>query len=578
MYRFSWWKDESNSKAVTAIINVLKVIVPAGLVAGGAVAVWLGSKDSELTSDVQPPTPNISFAGDGNVQTGDGMQIVQGDGGTIIVGYAIEEHERILSETLTQLRADLDEASTAKKALLEQELHAVIEKLNNLEASYATAIVELEQLKVLVAEFDGDVPQEQLEAAQKALFEGDRSLADALFAQVETDGQDGIRQIASAKFGRGQIAEAEVRWADAAVHYGEAARLDPNYETLRKAVRFLDLAGNYTQALRFSEDLLSWTRQQGDERQVALALNEHADSLLRLGRYEEAEAFFREAIDIDRRTIGVSHPDYAIDLGNLAVVLEAQGRYSEAEEIYRETLQIVSTTVGKDRSIYATQLNNLGLVLREQERYQEAEELFRQAIDIDRATIGELHPEHATRLNNLALVVHAQGRDAEAEDLYYQVLEIDRALLGAEHPVYAIHLGNLAGLFYEQGRYQEAEALFREVLEIDRVKIGEHHPDYAIDLSNVAGVVEAQGRYHEAEILLRQALDIDLETVGDGHPNYATRLNNLAGVLAAQDKFQEAHLLLEQALVIFRRVLPPSHGHIAIVEGRLAKLRVLLDL
>ena len=37
------------------------------------------------------------------------------------------------------------------------------------------------------------------------------------------------------------------------------------------------------------------------------------------GRYSEAEALYREAIEIGAATIGTAHPNYASRLGNLGV-------------------------------------------------------------------------------------------------------------------------------------------------------------------------------------------------------------------------------------------------------------------
>ena len=43
------------------------------------------------------------------------------------------------------------------------------------------------------------------------------------------------------------------------------------------------------------------------------------------GRYEEAETLYRQALEIDRATIGEGHPDYATHLNNLALVVAGAG-------------------------------------------------------------------------------------------------------------------------------------------------------------------------------------------------------------------------------------------------------------
>ena len=131
-----------------------------------------------------------------------------------------------------------------------------------------------------------------------------------------------VEQAARAAYGRGEIAEAEIRWHDAAKHYARAARLDPSFDALRKASEFAWRAGDADQAFRWGEELIATAKNGGDEEDIATALNNHALSLQAFGKYEEAEGLYREALAIAEKTIGVEHPNYAIRLNNLAGVLQ----------------------------------------------------------------------------------------------------------------------------------------------------------------------------------------------------------------------------------------------------------------
>ncbi|MBK6466445.1 MAG: tetratricopeptide repeat protein [Rhodobacter sp.] len=89
---------------------------------------------------------------------------------------------------------------------------------------------------------------------------------------------------------------------------------------------------------------------------------------------------------------------------------QAQGRYPEAEGLFRQALDIDRDTLGEGHPSTPPASTTFALVVRAQGRYPEAEGLYRQALDIARVTLGEGHPAYATRLNNLAGVVLAQGR------------------------------------------------------------------------------------------------------------------------------------------------------------------------
>ena len=75
-----------------------------------------------------------------------------------------------------------------------------------------------------------------------AIDKGDRSLADKLLEKIE---RDGMESAANAAYLRGNIAAAEIRWADAAILYAKSATLDPTYRTpLRRPQNSIDRAGD----------------------------------------------------------------------------------------------------------------------------------------------------------------------------------------------------------------------------------------------------------------------------------------------------------------------------------------------
>ena len=72
------------------------------------------------------------------------------------------------------------------------------------------------------------------------------------------------------------------------------------------------------------------------------------------GRFSEAEGLYRQALEIDRATIGETHPSYAIDLNNLAGVLAAQGKFEAAEPLYQQAIGIIDSALGPDHPTTVT--------------------------------------------------------------------------------------------------------------------------------------------------------------------------------------------------------------------------------
>src|SRR5450631_314873 len=66
------------------------------------------------------------------------------------------------------------------------------------------------------------------------------------------------------------------------------------------------------------------------------------------GRYVEAEALGRQALDLVQRTYSAESPEVAGCLNDLAVAYSALGKYGAAEDLYRKSLQIWEKSPGSE--------------------------------------------------------------------------------------------------------------------------------------------------------------------------------------------------------------------------------------
>jgi tetratricopeptide (TPR) repeat protein len=280
------------------------------------------------------------------------------------------------------------------------------------------------------------------------------------------------------------------------------------------------------------------------------------------------EPFYRWALALAEDRLGPDHPETAIGLNNLALLLQATNRLSDAEPLMRRVVSIFEVSYGEEHPKVATALNNLAQLLQATNRLSEAEPLMRRALAIDEASYGAEHPEVARDLNNLAALLQATNRLSEAEPLMRRALAIDEASYGAEHPEVARDLNNLAQLLKATNRLSEAEPLMRRALAIDEASYGAEHPDVARDLNNLAQLLQDTNRLSEAEPLMRRALAIDEASYGSEHPNVAIRLNNLAQLLKATNRLSEAEPLSRRHVLIFLAFTRDTgHRHPHLVAG-----------
>ncbi|MEP3946949.1 tetratricopeptide repeat protein [Ascidiaceihabitans sp.] len=349
-----------------------------------------------------------------------------------------------------ELKGDLEEefkaANAEGQARLRERIAELQSQIANPEPALAEAQKQISDLKDRLSRMGNEVGGERLNEAYDAFQRLDYSVADEIFAEVEERQRLEVEQASRAAFGRGEIAEAEVRWADAATHYARAARLADTLDTLYKAALFAKLAGDYKSSLRFAEDMVAKARAEDDRPNLSRALDRLATAYQETGQYEPSEALFREALQIEATDQGKTSRTYATYLNNLALVVKAQGRYVEAEGLYREALEITRATIGEGHPDYATRLNNLAGVVEAQGRFAEAEGLYREALEVTRATVGEKHPSYAIRLVNLGSLLGQTGRATEGREMLEQALGIFRATLPEDHPNIAATLGHIADL------------------------------------------------------------------------------------------------------------------------------------
>ncbi|MEL6896009.1 MAG: tetratricopeptide repeat protein [Planctomycetota bacterium] len=174
--------------------------------------------------------------------------------------------------------------------------------------------------------------------------------------------------------------------------------------------------------------------------------------------HREAETLERDALAIDEQHFGPESTEVALRLNNLAQTLRATNRLSEAEPLMRRALAIDEQSYGPEHLNVARHLNNLAQLLKATNRLLEAEPLMRRALAIDEQSYGPEHPDVAIDLNNLALLLKATNRLSEAEPLMGNSLQIFATSLGREHPNTQTVLANYQSLLIEMGLTEE-EAL-----------------------------------------------------------------------------------------------------------------------
>src|SRR5437660_1377965 len=115
-----------------------------------------------------------------------------------------------------------------------------------------------------------------------------------------------------------------------------------------------------------------------------------------------ADSLYPLSCGMTRQLNGERHPLVAEDLINLGAVQQEWGHYQEAERYYRQALDITQAFYGPNHYKTAAGLTVLGRALRfEPHGNDEAGRLLQQAPAIRERAFGKVHPQVASPLDDL---------------------------------------------------------------------------------------------------------------------------------------------------------------------------------
>jgi len=148
--------------------------------------------------------------------------------------------------------------------------------------------------------------------------------------------------------------------------------------------------------------------------ETLLSMNSLAVTLLRQGRYAEAEKLYRQAFDLQRRVLGPENPHTLATMGSLGWTVAQEGRYDRGREVGAGGIRNRAPCPRAGASGHADKHERHSCNLSREGRYREAEKLARDVVGIQRRSLGPEHPDTLASLDTLYNVLVGEGRYAEA--------------------------------------------------------------------------------------------------------------------------------------------------------------------
>ena len=305
--------------------------------------------------------------------------------------------------------------------------------------------------------------------------------------------------------------------------------------------------------------------------QAALAANE-GNLLMKAGRYEDALARRRQALEIRAATLDPDDPLLADTHYNIGHALLNLGRVSEAFESFEQVIEIRQRTLGPRHPQVARAHAALGLALFDAGEIDKAIERFELAIDLGEETLGKTHPALARFHANLGNAV-ASGKSAKDSVVHYErAIEIIEANQGPDALGVGQALNNTARVLNALERHTEALEYLQRSLAIHQAILEPNHPDFVYVYNNLAEAYRGLDRHGEALEVSKKGLAVASEALGEHHPMLAHILLNLGETERELGDAAGAVKTLERALSIHDEA-ETRPGERALVEFALAQAR-----
>ena len=276
----------------------------------------------------------------------------------------------------------------------------------------------------------------------------------------------------------------------------------------------------------FAESIIEKMNMKKSMKQVEF-IKMYARLLKCLGKYKEAEGYFKKALEIYWDMLKEDSCETADIYYSLAELYIIRNEYEKAKELYEKSLGIRKKMLGEDHDDTAASYCGMAISYEFQQEYVKAKELYEKSLKIYERVSGENQPEIASIYNNLGGMYRGQRNFRKAKEFHEKSLRIRERVFGENHLHTAISYRNLAGIYLNTGRYRKAKKLYEKSLAIYERVVGEEHPDTALTYNDLGVAYYCLNRYRWAVTYGLRAYRVGLSILGPDNPGTQLFYNNL---------------------------------------------------
>ena len=275
-----------------------------------------------------------------------------------------------------------------------------------------------------------------------------------------------------------------------------------------------------------------------------------------------ANEYLATTLEMSEKTVGKESAAYVANLNNLAKLHQALGKYNEAEGEFNEALTLSDKVFGEGMQ-KAILLNNKAMLFQAVGRYDEAADLMKEAMKAASKGPKKTFQSFDNRKFqvNLAFIYQLSGKLPEAEKAFLEIKKVfeDRKQTG--NAEYAGLLNQMGILYIQMGKPEKVEELLKKAKAVYKERFTEENTYYAKVTNDLGNFYRMTARYEDAEKQLNKALNIRETLLGTRHPDYVRTQENLAILYWKTGKLEQAYMMyrdvMDKTIDFINQYFPP---------------------
>ncbi|MDR0563958.1 MAG: DUF3856 domain-containing protein [Azoarcus sp.] len=198
-----------------------------------------------------------------------------------------------------------------------------------------------------------------------------------------------------------------------------------------------------------------------------------AQTYLEKGDFDDAITLYKQALELEEKTLGYQHPDTIATCDSLAKAYDKKGDYKEALAWYEKVLNYIENRQSKKSLSAAVIYSNIAVAQARLGNNKKAIENLRKATMVFEKSEFRDHLDVGTVYSNITWV-YAKTRDyAKAEEWAKKTLAFNERIYGNEHPATGVAYENVGMTYINRRLYDKAVAPYLRAYRISLNKFGE---------------------------------------------------------------------------------------------------------